>query len=313
MQTRRSLGAADAIRGTWNGSGAVSSEPRVSVVVLTHNRRDQVLETVRRLRELPERPALIVVDNASGDGTADALCARFPGIDVLRSARNLGAAARNLGARRARNRWAARYVAFCDDDVHWHAGALRRAADLLDAHPRVAVLCAHVLVGEAALPDPTSLQMAQSPLDSDGLPGRAIAGFLAGASVMRTDAFLQTGGYRPELFIGGEEELVALDLLAAGWRLVYAPGVIAHHLPSPLRDAPRRRHLLARNAIWIACMRYPPRDALRCAWRQLREGRQARALWPLLRDTCAGLPWALAQRRVVPPSVGEQLRRARAG
>ena len=296
------------------GAGMQDSAPerRVSIVVLTHNRRARVMQTVERLLALPEQTALIVVDNASSDGTAPALRERFGKLErvrVLRSPRNQGAAARNAGAHAAHTP----YVAFCDDDVCWLAGSLRLACDLLDAHPRIAVLCGHVLVGARAVSDPTSLAMASSPLDSQGLPGRAIAGFLAGASVMRRDAFEQAGGYRAELFIGGEEELLALDLMAAGWQLVYAPDVIAHHFPSSLRDAPRRRRLLARNAIWVACMRYPLRDALRRTWQQLREGRRARTLWPLLRETCAGLPWALAQRRVVPPFVGEQMRRVRGG
>jgi GT2 family glycosyltransferase len=279
-------------------------ELRVTVVLLTHNRREQALRTVRALQGLPEQPPLIVVDNASMDGTAQALAEAYPELALLRAPRNLGAAARNLGAAQVQTP----YVAFCDDDVCWHDGALSHAATLLDAHPRIAVLCAQVLVGAQAKPDPTSLQMAASPLPSDGLPGRAIAGYLAGACVMRVQAFLQVGGYRPELFIGGEEELVALDLLAAGWQLVYAPSVVAHHFPSPHRDAPRRCHLLARNAIWVACMRYPPRDVLRRAWRQLREAARRHGLWALVRDTAAGLPWALSERHVLPRAVRQMLR-----
>jgi GT2 family glycosyltransferase len=283
----------------------------LSVVVLTHDRREQVLQTTQRLLALPDQPQVVVVDNGSGDGTMQALRERFdamPRLRVVRSERNLGAAGRNIGVQHAQTR----YVAFCDDDVWWQPGSLSNAVALLDMHPRIAVLCAHVLVGERGAPDPASIAMARSPLDSSGLPGRAIAGFLAGASVMRADAFLRHGGYRRELFIGGEEELLALDLLAAGWSLVYAPGLVVHHHPSSLRDAAGRRHLLARNAIWVACMRYPARDAWQRAWQQLRKGSRESALWPLLRDTCAGLPWALRQRRVVPAFVGEQMRRVRA-
>jgi GT2 family glycosyltransferase len=294
---------------TTDFAGAASA-CRLSIVVLTHNRREQVIATVGRLLQLPERAPLIVVDNGSSDGTTRAVRERYDDVrqlSVVRIPYNLGAAARNAGVFLARTP----YVAFCDDDVTWHPGALDTACRLLDAHPRIAVLCAHLLVGERGLPDPTSLAMARSQLDSDGLPGRAIAGFFAGASVMRIDAFLQTGGYRPEFFIGGEEELIALDLLSAGWQLVYVPDVIAHHFPSPMRDVAARRHLLARNAIWVACMRYPMRAALRRTCQQIFAGWRARTLWPLLIDTCAGLPWALAERRVVPRAVGEQLRRAR--
>jgi GT2 family glycosyltransferase len=280
----------------------------ISVVVLTYRRRAQVLDTVETLLALPEHAPVIVVDNASADGSAQALRERFGArIEIVESPGNLGAAARNLGVRRARTP----YVAFCDDDVHWHPGALARAAALLDAHPRIAVLCARVLVGARGAADPASLAMAASPLPSDGLPGRAIVGFLAGASAMRVDAFLRCGGYRAELFIGGEEELLALDLLAAGWQLVYAPELVAHHHPSSLRDAPRRRSLLARNAVWTACMRYPARDALHRIGAELRDAARCGGLWPLLCESIVGLPWALRERRVVPRFVAAQMRKVR--
>jgi GT2 family glycosyltransferase len=48
------------------------------VVVLTRNRRDRVLATLDRLTGLPERPKLVVVDDASHDGTAEAVAARHP-------------------------------------------------------------------------------------------------------------------------------------------------------------------------------------------------------------------------------------------
>ena len=41
----------------------------VAVVVITRDRADDLLRTLDRLRRLPERPAVVVVDNGSGDGT----------------------------------------------------------------------------------------------------------------------------------------------------------------------------------------------------------------------------------------------------
>ncbi|MFO1338462.1 MAG: glycosyltransferase [Burkholderiaceae bacterium] len=271
---------------------------RVSVVVLTHNRREQLLQTLACLLRLPARPGLIVVDNGSSDGTAAAVHARFgEAVQLIACPRNLGACGRNAGAGAARTP----YVAFCDDDVTWEPGALERACELLDAHAGLALVCAHVLVGAARTPDPTSLRMAAGPPLAGAAGGlHAIAGYLAGASVVRREAFLRVGGYCPRLFIGGEEELVTIDLLAAGWALAYAPGVRAHHRPSPLRDAPRRRWLLERNAILVAVLRYPARQALARAWRVLRHSRRQGNLGRVVPATLAALPWALAARAVAP-------------
>lgn len=49
----------------------MTADERISVVVITHNRRDELQRTLERLAALPEQPRVVVVDNASSDGTAD--------------------------------------------------------------------------------------------------------------------------------------------------------------------------------------------------------------------------------------------------
>src|SRR5689334_1184937 len=204
-------------------------DPRVAVVMLTHNRREEVLASLDQLTRLPERPRIVVVDNGSSDGTAERVAQCFPQVEVLPAGGNLGAAARNLGVRRAE----APYVALCDDDTWWETGALTHAADLFDAHPRLAVVTARVLVGPEDKEDSICAELAHSPLPVEpGMPGPPLLGFMAGASVVRCSAFLAAGGFEPRFFLGGEEELLAADLVAAGWWLCYVPQLIVHHHPS---------------------------------------------------------------------------------
>src|SRR5436305_1925720 len=215
----------------------------VSVVVITHGRCDEVVGTVERLRSLPGSPGIIVVDNASPDGTAATLRERFADVTVISLPRNIGAAARNEGVARVTTP----YVAFCDDDVWWEPGALEKACAILDAFPRIGVLTGRLLVGEDDREDPNCALMHASPLQSEGLPGPAILGYFAGACVMRVAAFREVGGYERRLFLGCEEALVAVDMAAAGWDMVYVPEVVCHHYPSTRRDPLVRRRLLARN------------------------------------------------------------------
>src|SRR6187551_1150254 len=107
--------------------------PEIGVVILTHNRAAEALKTVRHMRALSERPRLVVVDNASADGTAETVARSFPDVGVIRLERNIGAAARNVGVRSIETP----YVAFCDDDTVWARGSLTRARALLDAYPGV--------------------------------------------------------------------------------------------------------------------------------------------------------------------------------
>ncbi|SOE47475.1 Glycosyltransferase, GT2 family [Caballeronia arationis] len=271
----------------------------VTVVVLTHNRVEQVLETLEKLLALPDCPNVVLVDNASTDGTTQRVSRHYPSVRVVASKTNLGAAGRNLGVACV----ATEYVAFCDDDMWWQANSLSRAVSILDGSPQVAVLGARVVVGEDEALDSTCALMKASPLGTRGLPGPALIGFLAGASVFRTDVFRRVGGYEPKLFIGGEEELVALDVLASGLAIVYADDLVVHHHPSTLRDSALRRRLLARNSAWIAWLRLPMGEAWRATLRALvlmrREGTPLRDAATMF----AALPWALVRRRVIPPSV----------
>jgi len=277
---------------------------RLSVVVLTHERREELLRTLGKLVAEHEAGAIVVVDNGSRDGTEAAVAAHFPAVQWVRLARNLGAAGRNHGVQRA----ATPYVAFCDDDTWWAPGALAHAVALLDAYPRLAVVTARVLVGATQGEDVACRYMGACGRPDPGtLPGLEVAGFLAGACVMRRSAFLVAGGYEPRLLIGGEETLLALDLLAAGWRLAYVPALVVHHYPSPRRDSGRRRHLLLRNALWCAWLRRPPGAAWRETWRRLAEARgQTRRAWSVV--ALCGLPWVLRHRRVLPRHVETALR-----
>ncbi|MBV9380744.1 MAG: glycosyltransferase family 2 protein, partial [Streptosporangiaceae bacterium] len=87
----------------------------VTVVIATRNRETELRRTLGRLAELPEKPAVIVIDNASTDGTRAAARDACPAAELITLPENRGAWARNVGVARA----ATEYVAFSDDDSWW--------------------------------------------------------------------------------------------------------------------------------------------------------------------------------------------------
>ncbi len=281
------------------------AEPRVSVVIVTRNRPSELLVTLGHLHALPEKPRIVVVDNASSDDTAESVRRCFPEVEVIPLNENLGGAGRNVGVKRVDTP----YVAFSDDDSWWAPGSLSRAADLLDAHPRMGLLAARILVGLEEREDPTCAEMAASPLPSEpDLPGPPVLGFLACASVVRRSAYLDIGGFDPRFIIGAEEELLAADLASAGWGLAYIEDVVTHHHPSTVRDARSRRRLMIRNSLWFAWLRRPTASAVRRTIGLLRTfPRDADARAGFF-EAVRGMPWALRRRRVVPPHVESRLR-----
>jgi GT2 family glycosyltransferase len=279
-------------------------DQRIGVVIITYQRRDEALGAVQRLTELPEQPPIVLVDNGSTDGTADAVRERFPRVDVLALNWNSGAVGRNLGIRRL----ATPYVAVCDDDTWWEPGSLTAAADALDACPGLAIVNARIVVEPGGREDPIVAELRDSPVPGpDWLPGPALGSFLAGASVVRRDAFESVGGFNPRLWLGGEEELLATDLLSAGWEICYLEQLVVHHAASPVRNVTRRRRDGLRNTLWFTWLRRPLAPALRrtifLALTAPRDRTSALAWW----DAVRGLPWVLLRRRTRPGSVEARL------
>jgi GT2 family glycosyltransferase len=275
------------------------------VVLITRNRRPELVRTLQRMTALPERPPVIVVDNASADGSAQAAGA-FPGVTVIKAAGNLGAVGRNIAVRQVTTP----YVAFCDDDTWWEPGTLPRAASLLDACPRLASVTGRILVEPGGTEDPITPELRYSPVPGPPwLPGPALLSIMAGASMLRVTAFRQVGGFSPRLWLGGEEELISLDLAAAGWWMCWAEDVIVHHAASAARDPRQRRILGIRNTLWTAWLRRPPGGVLRRTAAVLRSVPKDPASAAALAQAVAGLPWVLQDRRVIPADVEDGLRR----
>ena len=255
----------------------------VTFVILTCDRWERLERTVTRLRrEHPDVP-VVVVDNGSEQPAGE-----VPGAQVVRCERDRGAAARNLGVEQARTP----YVAFCDDDAWWEAGTLEPALARLERETDLGALVGRVLVEPGGRLDPVSAAHARE--------GR-VTGFQATALVVRRSAFLGVGGFHERFPIGAEEELLAMQLLSAGWRLAYEPRAVLHHQPVPAAHRTRRHRPLGqpRNELWTAWLRRPLPVAARETARIIRTTPDPRVLGSALK----GLPWVLRERDVNPPEV----------
>ena len=282
-----------------------ASPAPVAVVIATRNRGPELLSTLTRLRALHEQPPIVVVDNGSTDGTGELVRVRCPGVQVVGLRRNRGGAARTVGARLVDSP----YVAFSDDDSWWAPGALSRAVELLERHPRLAVLAARVMVGPDERLDPVCREMARSPLPpAADLPGPSVLGFIACGAVVRRAAFLEVGGFDVRLGVGGEEELLSVDLAARGWGLAYVEEVVAHHHPSPSRDPSARRRVQVRNALWSAWLRRRLGGAARQTAHLAALAVHQPGAWSGMLLALVGLPWVLRERRPVPRELEAELR-----
>jgi GT2 family glycosyltransferase len=117
----------------------ISPMPRLSIIIVTYNSRGEIDDALRALRE--PRPQIdheiVVVDNASSDGTAAHLRATWPAVRVIDAGGNIGfAAANNVGVRET----SSELVLLLNPDTRAHGTAIDRLVAALDAQRDIAIV-----------------------------------------------------------------------------------------------------------------------------------------------------------------------------
>ena len=174
---------------------AVMTDARTSVVVITRDRREQVVRTLARLPSCPSGPG-----GAGRQRLHRRHRRRRPGARTRRSpcspSRQRGARARTVGVAARRRRRSSPSPTTTPGGL---PGDLARAVDRsLRAHPRLALLNARILVGPEERLDPVCAEMAASPLaPRPTCPAPPLLGFVACAALVRTEAFAAGRRLRP--------------------------------------------------------------------------------------------------------------------
>ncbi|MEZ5964085.1 MAG: glycosyltransferase family 2 protein [Planctomycetota bacterium] len=291
----------------------------VAVVVLSWNARTDVLECLSALDACrSDSMAVVLVDNASADGTLTAVRELHPWVEAIDAGANLGfAGGNNVGMRRALE-LGARTVLLLNSDARIDGSALNALLAHLDAHAGVGAVQPLLL----RMDDPARIDSAGQWLSRRGSARescsggdvaafppepRAIFGACAAAVLLRTDALREVGYFDGDLFTLFEDVDLSFRLRAAGWdvhllpcaRVVHRRGI--SRAQTVARD-PRTRRLrqfwLLRNSVALA-LRYTPISRLPAALPRL-TANAILALW--LRARLRGqrvLPlwWSFLRRR----------------
>jgi GT2 family glycosyltransferase len=126
-------------------SSTVTTAPSILIIIVTWNKKQYVVELLASLAKL-DYPSyaynILVIDNASTDGTSDAISKSFPKVILINNQENLGGTGGfNTGLKWAFDQSAARYqyLWLLDNDVLVHRRALAELVALLETKPDVAV------------------------------------------------------------------------------------------------------------------------------------------------------------------------------
>jgi GT2 family glycosyltransferase len=219
----------------------------VSVVIVSHNAEGHLAACLSAVADSGHE--VIVVDNASTDGTRE-LVRSFPAVQLVELEQNLGfGAANNEGMRRA----AGRYVLLLNSDA-WPAGeAIERLVEFADSRPEAAIVGPRILNPDGSLQPsvrgfPTLWRLATELYFLRKLAPRSRvcnafygAGFDHGSPaavdwikaavlLVRREAVEQVGAFDPAFFIFSEETDLCLRLHRAGWSVLFCPSAEFVHL-----------------------------------------------------------------------------------
>jgi len=251
--------------------------PDVSIVIVSWNTRDLLLDCLQSLRAVAGvSTEVFVVDNDSQDGSPSMVAAEFPGVRLIQNQENRGfSRAANQGLALAQGR----YRMLLNSDTRVPEGALRRLVAHLDAHPRVGACGPQLRHFDGTLQPtgrafPTLLASMVAITPVPGWVRRATADRferrdydrtcevdeLCGAALcLRSEALAQVGLLDEDFFFFGEDVDLCWRLHDAGWKVVYLPeAVLEHGWGGSWRKTRERTSLMIQRAYVLLMRKHRP-------------------------------------------------------
>ena len=243
--------------------------PRVSVVVVNYRRPDDTVACLRAFDDVDwpaDRLELVVVDNASGDGSAGAIRAGAPGATVIESEVNTGFAG---GCNRGARSCSGQYLGFLNNDARPAPGWIAAAVDVLERDPGIGAVASKVLDWEGRVVDYVDGSLAWFGMGYKREVGRTDSVdydqahdvlFATGAAMfVRAGLYRRLGGFDPRYFMFYEDVDLGWRMNLLGSRVRYVPTSVAyhrHHVSMQGYGTWREHALLERNALFTIYKNY---------------------------------------------------------
>lgn len=252
---------------------ATATKPLVSALVVSYNVKDLLLDCLQAFFASSDVPCeAVVVDNASSDGSADAVAERFPDVKVLRQPRNLGyGKANNAGLQECQGR----FVLLLNPDVTVGPGCVGKLSDFLLVRPDVGAVGPKLLRPDGSLdlacrrgfPTPATAFYRLSGLSrvfkksarfnrynmghASAEETHEIDSGTGACLMLRRAAIDRVGFFDPDYFMYGEDIDLCFRLKLGGWKVYYLPAATAVHLKGMSTQQATRRMLFEfHSSMW---------------------------------------------------------------
>lgn len=227
------------------------SSPDLSVCLVNWNTRPDLEQAIDAVLKADPGIGLqvVVVDNGSGDGSAEMVRERFPEVKLIESGENLGFA---RGYNRAAEEAGGRYLLMLNPDTEAQPGALRELVEFLDSHPKagaagprlvnrdgslqfscrlfprpVAAIFRNTVLGRLVPRNRSTRDYLMADWDHDTVRG---VDWLSGAAMcIRREAWEEVGGFDEGFFMYAEDIDWCLRAHEAGWGIYYVPSAVIMH------------------------------------------------------------------------------------
>jgi len=219
---------------------------KVTLVITTKNRKEELRLALRSAMTQTVRPEILVLDDGSTDGTAELVRAEFPEAMLYRFEESRGLIVRrNEAARMAQGD----IIFSIDDDAFFLTShVIEQTLTEFDSPQIGAVAIPYIE------PHKANRVLQRAPARGDVW---ITSSFIGTAHALRRDLFLQLGGYREDLIHQGEESDYCIRMLSAGHVVRMGDSDLIEHDESPKRDLRRMDFFGCRNSILFAWQNVP--------------------------------------------------------
>jgi len=247
--------------------GETESTP-VSVVIVNYNGRYLLGDCLDSMKEQTFREfEIILVDNASTDGSVEFVKNNYPEVKIVCNEENLGyGGGNNAGIRVAKGE----YIVQLNNDTKPHQHWLQSLVEAADGDSRVGMCASKILsfddpeiidnTGLLMYPDGIARGRGRLERDRGQYDSQLDVFFPSGCAALYRKAMLDDIGlFDEDFFLYMDDVDIGLRGRLAGWRCVYVPEAVVYHKYSATVSpySPMKAYLVERNRLWIVIKYFP--------------------------------------------------------